>query len=479
MKKGFRTILEITNTHVKLLRAKAQRGLFVVSSCQIRDLENNKGAIVEKALAEMVSQNKIEEDELIVIVPRRNIILKQISLPSHTEAELRKMIGLQLVNQVPYAREDIVFDFSVLGKDPSGYAKILVVVAHKDIINKYLKMFNEIDLVPYQLTLSSSGISNWYTEKEARVSSGDSTILSLINIDHSHSEVCFCRKGQLLFSRSINFGIRDLQPENMAAFMEQISLTFGAYKKEQMGEDIDKIIVISRSREASALKEELEKYYPKPIEILTSLSDIPCETSFDLSSFRAEEGISLISSLGFLFDNLQEQINLMPMEMLTVKRQRIKRRAIFQVIFLAILVIVFIIGAFGVGVYQDADYLKKIEKQIEGTKAEVKKAERKTQFLRFVKDNLQNRALIADVIKELYDLAPEEISFRSLNVDVKGVLTIQGFADKGVRVNQFQEALVGSVLFQEVNLKYATKRKRFKKEYIDFQIICKLGPGLQ
>ena len=81
---------------------------------------------------------------------------------------------------------------------------------------------------------------------------------------------------------------------------------------------------------------------------------------------------------------------------------------------------------------------------------------------------------MTDVIHELYKLTPKEISFSSLQLDEKGVLTIQGYAEASASVNSFQEKLVKSPLFTDVSLQYATKRKIFNMDVTDFKIMAQL-----
>ena len=109
----------------------------------------------------------------------------------------------------------------------------------------------------------------------------------------------------------------------------------------------------------------------------------------------------------------------------------------------------------------------------------VSSAERKMRFINLVKDEQENRILVADIIKELFTLTPANITFRSVEMNSKGFLTLQGYARESTGVNKFQGSLVSSAFFRDVNLQYATKRKRFKKEYTEFKINCRLAKSGQ
>jgi hypothetical protein len=82
---------------------------------------------------------------------------------------------------------------------------------------------------------------------------------------------------------------------------------------------------------------------------------------------------------------------------------------------------------------------------------------------------------VVDIIKEFYGILPGEMSLKALSLDRTGALVIEGLAQTGSEVNKLQNGLVNSPLFKEVNLQYATKRRRFNEEYTDFKIICRLA----
>ena len=135
------------------------------------------------------------------------------------------------------------------------------------------------------------------------------------------------------------------------------------------------------------------------------------------------------------------------------------------------------VGAFGVEIYFDTLSLDKVQEELIKAKEEEQKAEQRIECLRFAKDEAQNRVLTVDVIKELYELTPEEISFKSICLKQRSSLVMEGSADTRSSINQFQCQLVESPLFEDVTMEYATKRKRFKEENTAFKIKCNLTQG--
>ena len=93
----------------------------------------------------------------------------------------------------------------------------------------------------------------------------------------------------------------------------------------------------------------------------------------------------------------------------------------------------------------------------------------------FADKNIQERTNIADVIAELYRITPSEITFKSLYFTEQKQITIQGFSKTRSSVNNFQNQLVNSAIFEDVTLQYASRSRTLGEELTDFKITVKLS----
>jgi len=476
MKKNVYLTISIEDAFIKVLQVKMQRGFLSVVSCDVEfiapgSLEDQQIAALQK----IVSEGDIVKEGAIIIVPRKQVVLKQLTLPSQTETEIKRMIDLQLASQIPYAKEDAIFDFSIIHKDSSGYTKVLVASVHKDVVEKYSRMVHAAGLSIQKVALSSFGIMNWFANQKKIRYQGSGKALVLIDIDFHVSEICFFEEDRLVYSRNINFGSQDLKKKEMGLFMDQLGLTFGVYKKESLGPDIGQMIVLSGIKEAEFLKEQLIKFYNLPVDVFDSQEAIVCEKGLDISRLKTKEGSSIIANIGSVFFEGYRHVDFTPKETLAVKKRRIKKREIFKFVLAFVVAGLCCGAALNIRNYQKRAYLRDLKNKLEQTAAEVKKAEMKMQLVDFVRDKVQGHILIAEVIHELYQLTPEDIAFRSLNISRQDMIAIQGFSDSSSSVDKFQGQLVKSKMFNNVNLQYATNRKRYRKEYVDFKIVCRLA----
>ncbi len=484
MKKGISTVIEITDTHIKLIQAKTARGINSVSHCNIRALHQYTDEEVTNTLIEMARLTNIPSEGLTVLIPRRFAILKQLRLPSSEDTEIKKMVGLQLVSQIPYALEDVIYEYSIIEKEPSGYTQVLVMVVHKEVTDRYLKLLGKMGLHPGKLTLSSLGLLGWWVHQEHKIkgdvkqalsSKGTGQVAALINIDSAQTEIGFCHQKNLLFSRSLNYGAKDLKGDNLIGLLSQMELSLQAYSKENMGPALTKIVVICAHPEAPVLKEKLAEKFPVPLEIMSSFENINIQKGMPWPTAVVEEGVSLVAGSGILTGEIKKIANFLPAEIHDTKKSQRRKQQWGQFVFLLALTLSLGFSILGIEYLKTRQEWQSLDEKVQELKPKASEAKKTIEFFYSFNQKLKERMSVADLIAELYTLTPADISFRSLQLDERGLFTIQGYAETAGSVNSFQANLLKSNTFKEVNLQFATKRKIFNTEVTDFKITCQLN----
>jgi Tfp pilus assembly protein PilN len=477
MAKDTITTIEIAESHVTLLQAKTARGNKVVTHCSSKRVFRPSDEDFAKIIAEFKTAKGLKMENLILILSRRQSIQKQLRLPSHNEDEIKKMINLRIVNEVPYQREDIIFEYSILDKEASGYTRVLVTIVHKDLVSRYLKIFNKLGLNPVRITLSSFGLLYWLNYQKSRIKTiGDSPYV-VINIDDVGTEICFCYLDHLLYSRGINLGAKDLIDENLEHYAKQLLLTMKTYGKEEMGPEIRKAVIISSLPQIPDIQNALKQEFNITSEVMTPIDNLPCQKGLNISDLWGNSGISVAAGLGFLFFDLKKMIHLIPDDLKSTKISKLRKRKILKTAVLSVAAVGLVACAYGADLYQGAFYLRQLDDKLAILKPQLKHSEEQLKLARFVRGKIEGRVLITELFSELYDITPEKISFQSINLDAKGYLNLHGYSKDGASVNNLQSTLVNSKLFQDVNLQYATKLRIFNEELTDFKMNCRLQAG--
>lgn len=471
MKKSHCISVEITDTHVKVLRAKKSGSGVVVTACVIRAIRDYTDDELVRILSETLPPRDVASSDLFVVIPRRLAIVRQMRVPSHNDREIHKMIGLQLVTQIPYTLGDIVYDYELIEKESTGYARVLVVVVHKeDVGHRFLKLFAQARLTPEKFVLSSLGLLGWlnYQEQKKQVVGKEPQLL--ISIDAAHAELCFCHDRKLLFARSVPYGAKDLGADAMADFFDQIKLSFKNYRQENMGPEVSRILVLSTRPEAADLKERLERDLKVSVSMFSSLENVLSQKTLDTETLKKEAGVSLGVCFGTVASDVSRQMNLIPAEVQTGKELKRKRTQKVQFALLLLLALVLGIVILGMQLYEKIVYLKRIDDKIATLGPQVEEARRKIDLIKSFRNEFEGRILVADMVRAIEALMPRDVSVRSISWDEHKRLAISGYAETSGSVNSFQTNLVRSPVFQDVSLEYATKRRIFNMDVTDFKI---------
>ncbi|MFH1655813.1 MAG: pilus assembly protein PilM [Candidatus Omnitrophota bacterium] len=469
MDKGITTVLEITQTHVKLIQAKSKPTGKIISSLEVREISEITNEAVAKTIKGLISESKIEPDNLICIIPRSSTIVRNLRLPSHDPSEIEDMLDFQIKQQIPYAQEDIISDYINISKDVKGYSDVLLVTAHKSVVERYLKILRLVGIDPEIFSLSSMGVNKWYNLSGRP----DDQAVLLVNIDSVVSDLCFCSEGNLIFSRSVSFGLNDINNEKLEGFIEQIHLTLATYRKEKNNPDISKIVLITQSDKLIELSGRLKSEFSLPVEKFNPLDKI----SKDLVSEASEnlENISLTASLGLALSEQEAQLNLLPDEVHDKQKARsLNKELVRSCAFLALAIILASI-AVSLNIYKKQNYLKQIEAALEEIKPSVKMAEQATQKLSLIRKHLTATDTSIDIIYELYNILPAQMSLNVFSLDEQDNITLQGVSNQMSDIFSFQSSLEKSTHFKNVEVKYASKRRTREGEMTDFRITCQVN----
>ncbi len=472
MKRSIITAIEISESHVKLLQVSRRAGRIRLVRHQGKKITDPSFNGIAELLSSMVD-DKIKESYIIGIVPRSQAMIRYISLPSQSDEEIGKMISLQIGNQTPYAREDIVFDYSMISKDANGYSKILTTIIHQEITQKYLDIFKKCQLTLSGLTLSSSSIVNVFYHWQKATKKDNADPLMILNVDTSDSEICFCSGGKLLLSRNIRFGAIDLGGDYQDDFIKEVYLTIESYKKENLGAVPSQIVLISSFHESIFLKEKIYQKTNIPVDIVDLYKIFPRTRDCFVPVLSEGDYFSSSGSLGSVFKGPQKPFDLLPKNV--NETRKIKAQ---QVIWAQLIGLVFIAGCLFAaslyfGLYQKKTVLNKLEAQNKNLNPRVEKVRIQKDRIENIEDYIIFAPSTVDIVYELYRLTPENISYRSLIIDANDTLVIQAICENRADVSQFQKNLIESLFFKDVNLEYATQRRVFEGEITDFKLVCK------
>ncbi|MCA9400311.1 MAG: pilus assembly protein PilM [Candidatus Omnitrophica bacterium] len=464
------TTIEITNEFIKLVRSKRERNRPVVTLCEVFPNQNYEDQKIIQVIGSVLRKKNLQNDTLLILVPRRLVIQKVLNLPSQKREELRKMIAIQLMGLIPYDLDHVTFDFNILSKRQEGYARVCVYVVHNDVIKMYAQILKNAGAKESIISVTPHSLKAIYIFLRHKIPQIPQRVM-LINVGLSFTELSFFDGEEFNFSRNIQYGMRDFTDEYMPDIIKQLSLSTAYDEKTHPGEPVEHIVLFIDHPQMDIFQRRIEHDLGVPVTVIQT-PGLMREIAGD--HFPALDGISYINVTGIHFSESEDIIDLTPQEIhLSRKSAHLKKQLILSAA-LCVCLMAFIGTLFSAKYFQKKEALALTMEQAKTINRQSEEARTKIEFVRFFYHFEGNKVFVPDIILEIVSLAPPDISFNSITLDDRGAFSLQGYAQSSSSVNNLQEGLVQSEYFDEVNLRFATKRRISRMELTDFKFTMRL-----
>jgi len=160
----------------------------------------NAGAVTE-ALAKIFQDSKIQQREVAVGVYGQSVIVRKITVPMMTQAELDEQIQWEAEQHIPFDIKLMSIDYEVLRRRPdAGQMDLLLVAAKRDEINDFAAILREAKLRPVVVDINAFTVQNIFEHEQGLPE--DSTV-ALLNVGAAVSSLNIVSKGVSAFTREI------------------------------------------------------------------------------------------------------------------------------------------------------------------------------------------------------------------------------------------------------------------------------------
>jgi len=234
--------LDIGSSSIKLVELREGKGGFKLQNLAISPLPPE--AIVDGALMDsvtiintirdLVATSKTKIKEVVTSVSGHSVIVKKITLPLMTEAELEESIQWEAERYIPFDINDVNIDFHISGASAENpeVMDVVLVAAKKDIINDYVSVTMESGLNPVIIDIDSFALENmlavnYEIEKDETV--------AIANIGASVTNINILRNNITSFTRDIFKGGNQITEE----IQRQLHIDYEEAEKTKVGSKVD------------------------------------------------------------------------------------------------------------------------------------------------------------------------------------------------------------------------------------------------
>jgi type IV pilus assembly protein PilM len=188
----------------------------------------NASAIAD-AIREAIAKSGSRAKHAAAAVSGHSVIVKKITVPAMTAAELEESIRWEAEQYIPFDVNEVNLDFEILqAGDAERPMDVLLVAAKKDLIDDYVNLIGEAGLTPSVIDVAGFAVENAF---EANYGASDQ-VIAIVNIGAQTSTINVLAGGVPAFTRDVATGGNQYTAEIQRA----MSVGFDEAERIKIGE---------------------------------------------------------------------------------------------------------------------------------------------------------------------------------------------------------------------------------------------------
>jgi len=467
--------VEIGNDWLKIARkssAKTGGAVYQISLSKLAQIKDSVASAIDGIFKDL----KLNRRSVVAYIPRHLVTVRMLDLPGTDPKEINDMINLQVGKQTPYSKEEIVSSHRIIEIGPGGYAKVMLVIAARNIINERTDTLVKAGLEVKRVAISSEGVFNWFNAAYMQgIKLDDSQGIALVDIDSNYSDFIVIRKGTMAFTRNIFIGANHLMQDSgdwRDKFVEELKRSFERYQNEEKNIKVVKIFLSGAAVNIKGLDAMLAAGLGLPAENTDQLKNIRVQGNVDALRGDSFKFVSLTQLLGVSTTDKEPQIDLTTGEQKVQNLMEQKRKQLTVMGVLIVSIVTMLSFLCLTDIYNKNVYLAKLKHMISKIGSDADDVEKMRTVINMVEKRLDSRGSSMEIINEIYAITPKEIYLTDVSIDEKQAIILKGGAFAMSDVFKYVKKLEESDMFENVKTTYTTTKKEKDTEFAEFEISC-------
>jgi type IV pilus assembly protein PilM len=411
------------------------------------------------ALKEALAKHPKDLGDIIVGIPREEVISRLVSLPSGDPAEVREMLFFDVERFLPFPPDEAEVSYRVLEQIGANESHVLMVGARRKDLYRILEDLDTAGVEPSRLDVEAHGCG--YAFARVNGEAGEGTF-AIVHLDLQNSLVALVKDRQLRYSRSTPVGIEELESASLGTTFESdpaewpetqsqwwanavrnIRRTLAGFAHEPFGTLPKHIVLSGPGSEIPGLRTVLEKEMAVPV-----ASPLP------IPAGKMSEPILFYSTaIGLALEEIEgdHHINLVPEEIYT-KREAARRKQ-FLVNAATLLVINLILAGTWIGhaFWHKQQVVDIFQSKILEYRPKTKDIDEIQAKLDVIGKNIDSKNSAFKVVRDLFERTPDRVKMKQLTFTKSDSLNLNletftpGDLDDYVRILTDSPYFIGTV----------------------------------
>jgi type IV pilus assembly protein PilM len=235
--------LDIGSNTVKAIELKPSGKGFRVAAIAVQQVPPDSivdGAIIDSgavadAVGRLFTNKQFKSKEVAASLSGNSVIVKKITLPLMTEAELSESIYWEAEQYIPFDIQDVNLDYEILDSGnggSQGTMDVLLVAAKKDKIADYTNVITQAGRTPVIVDVDAFALQNAY---EANYGFDPQAVVVLLNAGASAININILAGSQSVFTRDVSMGGNAFTD----AVQKELNLPFEGAEELKKGQSVE------------------------------------------------------------------------------------------------------------------------------------------------------------------------------------------------------------------------------------------------
>jgi type IV pilus assembly protein PilM len=190
------------------------------------------GGAVADAVRRLFESRKFKAKDVAASLSGNSVIVKKITLPTMTEAELGESIQWEAEQYIPFDIQDVNLDYEILGTGTEGNMEVLLVAAKKDKIADYTNVISQAGKTAVIVDVDAFALQNAY---EINYGFDANSVVALLNAGASAININILAGSQSVFTRDVSMGGKAFTE----AVQKELGLPFETAEQLKRGQDVE------------------------------------------------------------------------------------------------------------------------------------------------------------------------------------------------------------------------------------------------
>jgi len=224
--------------------------------------------LVIETIQRLMQRCRIKSNQVATALSGHSVIVKRISLPVMSEAELAESIHWEAEQYIPFDIEDVNLDYEILeGSSLSGEGNmdVLLAAAKKDKINDYTSVISQAGLTPVTVDIATFALQNAF---EANYDFEPHHVIALVDVGAAVTSISVLHRGTSVYWRDINIGGNHYND----AIQKELNLSAEQAERLKQGEESEGISSERVSAIIASVNEDVEGEIQKTIDFFKQIS---------------------------------------------------------------------------------------------------------------------------------------------------------------------------------------------------------------